>query len=133
MDDSGFGVYKFYFKILRNFGAFPFRIEYPGSKLSYHRSGLFKWIYYLNFIAVVFGSAFQFAQLLLTITYAPDPINVIAQLCWMFAMCIPLSNMFAFIRKEDRVTSALDNWCQLEGSIIGIFQSFITLIIRIMG
>jgi len=119
MDDQGYGVYKFYFNFLRNFGAFPFRIEYPGTKLGYHHGGPFKWFYYLNFVAVTFGSAFQLAQLLLTITYDPQPMNVVAQLCWMFAICIPLSNYLAFIGREDRVVIALDNWCHLERSIIG--------------
>jgi len=119
MDDTGFGSYSFYFKLLRNFGAFPFRIDHTGLKVTYYPGGLFKWFYYVNFIGVMFGATFQAVKLLLTIQYDPDPINVIAQLCWMFAMCIPVSNMNAYIQREDKVAQSVDSWCQLERTVIG--------------
>lgn len=33
MDDSGFGIYKYYFKLLRTFGAFPYRVEGNAQKV----------------------------------------------------------------------------------------------------
>lgn len=119
MDDTGFGSYSFYFKLLRNFGSFPFRIEHTGLKVSYYPDGLWKWFYYVNFIGVMFGATFQAVKLLLTIQYDPDPINIIAQLCWMFAMCIPVSNMNAYLRNEEKVAQSVDSWCQLERTVIG--------------
>jgi hypothetical protein len=119
MDDSGFGIYGFYFSLLRTFGSFPYRVDKTSTKVSFYRDGLWKWFYYINFIGVVFGATFQAVQLLLTIQYEPDPINVIAQLCWMFAMGIPLANMYAYIRKEDKIANSVDAWCQLERTVIG--------------
>lgn len=37
----------------------------------------------------------------------------------MFAMCIPLSNMNAYIRREEKVAQSVDAWCQLERTVIG--------------
>lgn len=33
MDDSGFGIYSFYFKLVRTFGSFPYRVEGTGTKV----------------------------------------------------------------------------------------------------
>lgn len=41
MEDQSFGVYGFYFKFLNTLGAFPYKIEYPGTKVSFHTGGPF--------------------------------------------------------------------------------------------
>ncbi|XP_035707337.1 uncharacterized protein LOC110848329 isoform X2 [Folsomia candida] len=119
MDDSGFGIYKYYFKLLRTFGAFPYRVEGNAQKVGHYRDGLWKWLYYINYIGTSFGAAFQAVQLALTIQYEPDPINVIAQLCWMFAMGIPFANQVYSLRNEDKIANSVDVWCQLERTVIG--------------
>jgi len=120
MDDNGFGIYSLYFKALRTFGVFPYRIENINN-VSVFRNGPFTWLFYINYIIVVFGTTFQAVQLLLTITYGQNPVNVISQLCWMFAMCIPFSSMRAYITKEERVAHSVDSWCQLERTVLGLF------------
>ena len=120
MDENSFGVYGTYFRLMRYFGVFPYRIEYPGTKLGVHKSGIWKWFYYLNFMLVIFGCAFQAVQLALTMSYSKNPLDVVTQLCWMFVMCAPLSNYMNFIRQEDKIIMALNLWCNLERSIIGM-------------
>ncbi|CAG7786865.1 unnamed protein product [Allacma fusca] len=119
MDETSFGVYGTYFRLMRYMGVFPFRIEYPGTKLGVHKSGIWKWFYYINFIAIIFGCSFQACQLALAMSYSKKPLDVVMQLCWMFVLCVPLSNMMGFIKQEEKIIMSLNLWANLERSVIG--------------
>jgi hypothetical protein len=121
MKDQSYGAYTSYFSIVKNFGAFPYKLEGDGGSggLRLQREGPFYWLYLLNFSAATFHAFFQLFQLILMYLEGHTVVDYIGQLTWVLLAALPMSNYIKSIAEEPHFAGIIDEWCRLERKIIG--------------